>query len=102
MASTIVLQQIEFNTLVLVNQMVTISHKLASDPDTSFVVDTTTQVVLPNGTLQPEYIISGLANTTNFTVRINNTCGGQVIAYRNLLTGVDPCPDIQQIFGTVS
>lgn len=102
MASEIVLQQITFDTLVTVVQTVTIAHKLATDPDTSFVVDTTTQLVSPNGILQPEYIISGLANTTNYTVRFNNSCGVGMMAYRNFLTGTDPCPDISRVFGTVS
>lgn len=96
----ITIEQVAFDTLVTEDQVLTIEHKLAAAPDSTFVVDTTSAPVGANGVLDPAFVISGLAYETYYTVRISNTCGGDgVVAYRTFLTGENPCPDVERIYG---
>jgi hypothetical protein len=101
MAAEITIQSIAFDGVVAANQTVTVAHKLATAPDSTFVVDTTMQIVLPNGAFDPAYVISGLAYSTRYTIRVSNTCGDGMVAYMTLLTKENPCPDIARVFGTV-
>lgn len=95
----ITIEQVAFDTLVSADQVLTIEHKLATDPDTSFVIDTTSAPVLPDGTLDPAFVISGLLYETYYTVRISNSCGVGAVAYRTFLTGENPCPDVARVYG---
>ena len=85
----------------MTDQVVSVSHKLAIDPDTSFVIDTTTQNVTINGQFDPAFTISGLLFDTWYTIMVANNCGTGQVAYITIKTEDNPCPDITQVYGTV-
>ncbi len=65
-----------FTTTPNTNQTITISHKVCGSLDSTYVEDSNSVVVLPNGNLQTPFTISGLADNTCYTVRFCNNCGG--------------------------
>jgi hypothetical protein len=101
MPGDITITSIAYEGLVTVPQIVTVSHKVASDPDTSFIVDTTNQAVTINGQFDPALTISGLFFDTHYTVMVANSCGNGLVAYLTIKTDANPCPDISQVYGTV-
>lgn len=101
MPGDITITSIAYDGIVTAPQAVIVSHKLATDPDTNFVVDTVSQVVTVNGQFDPALTISGLLFGTWYTVMVANGCGDGRVAYITLRTDDNPCPDIDQVFGTV-
>ena len=91
--------RVSFDNVPSANQIVTIEHRLTSDPDIigSYTVDTTTQVVDVYGYLVPPFVITGLSSSTSYTVKIINNCDGSFIE-REYNTA--DCPDGNTITGT--
>lgn len=101
MPGDITITSIAYDGLAAAAQVVTVSHKLSTDPDTGFIVDTTTQAVTINGQFDPALTISGLLFDTHYTIMVANSCGAAKVAYLTIKTDANPCPDIAQVYGTV-
>jgi len=93
------INSIVFSTPPASPKVVTIKHKLTSDPDVnaSYTTDTTTLSVPVNGDISPDFVISGLLDETSYTVKIFTNCGGGSIM-QDIVTGV-VCPDVTGITG---
>lgn len=102
MPATHTIERIAFDIPVSTEQVITVAHKVATQPDSNFVIDTTTQAVGTDGVLNPALVITGLAYDTYYTVRVSNSCGDGRVAYETFKTGVNPCPDIAHVYGTVN
>lgn len=84
------------------NQVATVQYKKKVDPDTSFVTVTTTQTILPDGTLSPALIIDdSLEFATVYTVRAFNNCEGLPVD-KDFTTPAVTCPSITDIIGTAT
>lgn len=81
---------------------VIVRHRLTADPDVigSYTTDTTTAVLLTNGTFQAPVVITGLLNSTEYTVWVKPPCGPG--AKVNYTTPGPSCVDVVGIIGTVS
>lgn len=93
--------QITWNNTPAVNQTVSISHKITGQPDSSYVLDSNSVQVQPNGVLVSPYTITGLLYSTSYTIKITNNCGGSGVTIP-ITTGANPCPDVTAITGNVS
>lgn len=99
--ASITLSSVTFTQTPGGNQTATIRHRLTSDADVSgnYTTDTTTQTILTDGTLSPAYTISGLANSTSYTVWITSSCA----SYKEAFTTPAPlCSNITDINATVA
>ena len=77
----------------------TVKHRLTSAPDisASYTTDTNALTIAADGTISPVYNITGLADETSYTVKINSNCGGAA-AVATFITGT-VCPDVSGITG---
>jgi len=73
-------------------KVVTIRHRLTSDPDVtgSYVVDTTTLEVPVSGVFTQPFFITGLLNGTSYTVAIKSACG--TVDFKQAFTTPCTCP----------
>jgi hypothetical protein len=101
MPKSITIETVSFNWPVSEPQTVAISHKKTVEPDTTFITDTTTQLVNTNGELDPAFTIENLDFDTRYTIRVSPVCGDGQVAYLTLQTGINPCPNIERVYGTV-
>lgn len=75
--STIVLTKLTFQTEPNQSQIVTVKHRLQSEPDDdfSYVIDSVNTVVTSNGTFSPEFIIVNILSDQSYVVRVVTSCG---------------------------
>lgn len=82
------------------SQVVTIQHKIMTDPDSSYVTDTNSLLVPISGVLTTPFDVGPLDFSTTYTIRGSNNCGG-VLFTKNVAVPANPCPAITDITGTV-
>lgn len=78
------------------NQLVTIKHRLSSDPDVdgSYTTDIVGQEINVYGYLLPPLVIDGLLSGELYTVKIINPCDDSEIEQEYLM---GDCPDVDTI-----
>ncbi len=85
------------------DKLVTVMHRLTSDPDVpaSYNTDTVSLNVPVGGILASPYIISSLLDNTSYTVKIFDDCGDFYRAYiTTIVTDDASCPAVASIIGS--
>ena len=82
---------VNFSPVPLSSKIMTIKHRLTSDPDISgsYTIDSTTVESGIDGTFTAPFYILGLLNGTSYTVEINSNCGG--LAFEHVFTTACNC-----------
>lgn len=93
--------KIDWSSPPSTSQVISIEHKVSTDPDGSYILDTNSLLVPISGVLGVPFVISGLDWSTNYTIRGTNNCGGTVFL-KTIAVPANPCPEIIDITGTVN
>lgn len=99
--ASITLNSVTFATTPAGAQTATVKHRLTSDADVSgsYTTDSTTVNIATNGTLSTPLVISGLANSTSYTLWITTSCASLKKAFT---TPAAACSDITDMAATVA